>query len=66
MSRFYKLQTQWDSYTFDNSADCVGTILKIAYDSAISEEESREQAQDDNLMEGLASGVIYAKTVTIG
>ena len=35
MSRLYGTQNEWDSYTFDNSADCVGAILKIAYDSAI-------------------------------
>ena len=35
MSRLYETQNEWDSYTFDNSADCVGAILKIAYDSAI-------------------------------
>lgn len=35
MSRLYKTQNEWDSYTFDNSADCVGAILKIAYDAAI-------------------------------
>ena len=40
MSRFYKLQNEWDSYTFDNSADCVGTILKIAYDAAVYAEDA--------------------------
>ena len=42
MSRFYKFQNEWDSYTFDNSADCVGTILKIAYDAAIEVETVQE------------------------
>ena len=46
MSRFYKLQNEWDSYTFDNSADCVGTILKISYDAAIAQEEQAEETNN--------------------
>lgn len=42
MSRLYETQNEWDSYTFDNSADCVGAILKIAYDSAIESEGDSE------------------------
>lgn len=35
MSRQQQSQTEWESYTFDNSADCVGTVLRIAYETAL-------------------------------
>ena len=35
MSRFYKSQYEWDSYTFENSSDAIGTLLQISYESAI-------------------------------
>ena len=34
MSRKYKHMDDWDSYRFDLGADCIGTLLKIAYDGA--------------------------------
>ena len=43
MSRLHTTQKEWESYTFDNSADCVGTILKIAYDSAIESSGDNEK-----------------------
>ena len=66
MGRKSQYVEEWGSLKFDQSSDCIGTILKIAYDAAIAEEEKEEQTQNDELMEGLASGVIYAKTVTVG
>ena len=66
MSRKSQYVEEWGSLKFDQSSDCIGTILKIAYDAAIAEEEKEEQAQNDQIMEGLVSGVIYAKNVTIG
>jgi hypothetical protein len=66
MSRKSQYVEEWGSLKFDQSSDCIGTILKISYDAAIAEEEKQEQTQNDELMEGLASGVIYAKTVTVG
>lgn len=35
MSRKEQVQTEWESFTFTNNADCVGSILKIAYETAI-------------------------------
>ena len=66
MSRKYQTVNEWGSFKFDESSDCIGTILKIAYDAAIAEEEKQEQAENDNLIEGLAQGFIYAKDVTVG
>ena len=66
MSRKYQTMNEWGSFKFDESSDCIGTILKIAYDAAIAEEEKQEQAENDNLIEGLAQGFIYAKNVTVG
>ena len=66
MSRKYQTMNEWGSFKFDESSDCLGTILKIAYDAAIAEEEKQEQAENDNLIEGLAQGFIYANNVTVG
>ncbi len=66
MSRKYKNMVDWDSYTFEDSASCIGTILKIAYDAAIEVEDVAIQSQEDELLEGLAFGKIYAKTVQVG
>ena len=66
MGRKAQYVDEWGSLKFDQSSDCIGTILKISYDAAIADEEKQEQTQNDELMEGLASGVIYAKTVTVG
>ncbi|MEH6451185.1 MAG: hypothetical protein V7765_21145 [Oleispira sp.] len=66
MSRFYKLQNEWDSYTFDNSADCVGTILKIAYDAAIEQEEEAIQNEEEQLLAGLAGGRLYINKLKVG
>lgn len=66
MSRFYKLQDEWDSYTFDNSADCVGTILKIAYDSAIETEESEIESEETQLLAGIAGGQLFVNEITVG
>ena len=66
MGRKYQTVTDWGSLTFDQSSDCIGTILKIAYDAAIAEEEREETEQQDALLAGIASGKIYAKNVKIG
>ena len=66
MSRYYQTQNKWESYTFNKSSDAIGTLLKIAYDAAIDEEESKQELEQDQLMEGLASGFIYAKSAKIG
>lgn len=66
MGRKRQEETEWGSITFDKSSDCIGTILKIAYDAAIAAEEKEEQDQDDELLEGMASGFIFAKEVRIG
>ena len=66
MSRFYKLQNEWDSYTFDNSADCVGTILKIAYDSAIEAEEAEVENQETQLLAGIAGGQLFVNNIQVG
>lgn len=65
MGRKSQYVEEWGSLKFDQSSDCIDTILNIAYDAAIAEEEKEEQAQNDAIMEGLVSGVIYAKTATI-
>ena len=66
MSRFYKSQYEWDSYTFDNSADCVGTILKIAYDAAIEAEESEIESEETQLLAGIAGGQLFVNEITVG
>ena len=66
MSRFYKLQDEWDSYTFDDSADCVGTILKIAYDAAIEVEETEIKNEETQLLAGMAGGQLFVKTIQVG
>lgn len=66
MGRNSQYVEDWGSLKFDQSSDCIGTILKIAYDAAIAEEEKEEQTKNDQLIEGIASGFIYAKTVTLG
>ena len=66
MGRKTQYVEEWGSLKFDQSSDCIGTILKIAYDAAIAEEEKEEQTQNDELMEGLAQGFIYAKSVSVG
>ena len=54
MSRLHTTQNEWDSYTFDNAADCVGAILKISYDSAI------ESAGDiEKLVAAIAENNLY-------
>ena len=45
MSRKYQTVNEWGSFKFDESSDCIGTILKIAYDAAIAEEEKQEQGE---------------------
>ena len=66
MGRKRQEETEWGSITFDKSSDCIGTILKIAYDAAIAAEEKEEEDQQDELLEGMASGFIFAKEVRIG
>jgi hypothetical protein len=66
MSRFYKTQYEWDSYTFDNSADCVGTILKIAYDAAIESEAEAIENQETQLLAGIAGGKLFVKNMQVG
>lgn len=66
MSRFYKLQNEWDSYTFDNSADCVGTILKIAYDAAIDAEEAAIENEETQLLAGIAGGQLFVNNIQVG
>lgn len=66
MSRKYQSIDEWGSFRFEQSSDCIGTILKIAYDAAIAEEEKEIETQNDELLEGLASGFIYAKSVSVG
>jgi len=66
MGRKYQTVEDWGSLTFEKSSDCIGTILKIAYDAAIAEEEKEEEEQQDALLAGIALGKIYAKNVKIG
>lgn len=47
MDRYQGTQNEWDSYTFNNLADCVGTILKIAYDAAVELEGSKDEIQTE-------------------
>ena len=47
MDRYEGTQDDWDSYTFDNLADCVGTILKISYDAAIESTQSKDNIQTE-------------------
>ena len=46
MGRKTQYVEEWGSLKFDQSSDCIGTILKIAYDAAIAEEEKEEQTQN--------------------
>lgn len=66
MERKTQYVEDWGSKRFDKSSDCIGTILKIAYDAAIAEEEREEMEKNDQLLEGLASGFLYAKQTKVG
>lgn len=66
MSRLYETQNEWESYTFDNSADCVGAILKIAYDAAIEKEDEAIKNEEEQLLAGLAGGRLYINKLKVG
>lgn len=66
MSRLYGTQNEWDSYTFDNSSDAIGALLRISYDAAVKAEENSIQSQQDDLLEGLAFGRLYIKELQVG
>ena len=51
MGRKTQVVENWGSLKFDKSSDCIGTILKIAYDAAIAEEERAEEIQNSIKME---------------
>ena len=46
MSRKYQTIENWGSFTFNESSDCIGTILKISYDAAIAAEDDKDLMTD--------------------
>ena len=46
MSRKKQYVEDWGSIRFEQSSDCIGTILKISYDAAIAQEEADENIQE--------------------
>ena len=66
MSRRSKETLDWDSYIFDDSAACIGTILKIAYDAAIELETQKEANQEEQLLAGMAGGQLFVNEIKVG
>ncbi len=66
MSREYKTMIDWDSYIFEDSAACIGTILKIAYDAAIELEAHKEANQEEQLLAGMAGGQLFVNEIKVG
>jgi hypothetical protein len=66
MSRRSKETFNWDSYIFEDSADCIGNILKIAYDAAIELEAHKEVNQEEQLLAGMAGGQLFVNQIKVG